>query len=82
MSQVPHSKKSPRISPEDQKAIQTYWVVYEAHMVEIQDELAHLAEFPEYARFVQSTTPEQLIERQRTSRENQHKAIFEGDLGP
>jgi PAS domain S-box-containing protein len=73
----------PALTPEEQKGLQDYWKVYEAHRAEIRAELLKgLEAQSEFKIFLQRERPQQSAEQEQLSTEIQRKAIYDGDWGP
>lgn len=73
----------PLLTPEEQKGLQDYWGVYEAHRSEIRAELIKRAqERPEFGAILQSEVPAQTAEQQSQSIEIQRRAIQDGAWEP
>ncbi len=73
----------PQLSLEEQKGLQDYWDVYEAHRAEVDAELMRFAaQIPEFKLIIDNSSLQQSPEQQQQNREIQRRAIYEGEWEP
>ncbi len=72
-----------RLTPEEQKGLEDYWGVYEAHRSDIRARLARdIEQHPEFSAILQQGSAEQSGEQEQRSLELQRRAIFNGEWDP
>ncbi len=72
-----------RLTPEEQKGLEDYWGVYEAHRSEVRAQLAQgIEQHPEITSILQLEPAGQSAERERRSLELQRRAVFNGEWDP
>jgi PAS domain S-box-containing protein len=77
------SRLSLDLTPDEQKGLQDFWSVYEAHSAEIRAELIKKsAQQPEFKFILSAEQPRQTLEKQSRSLELQRRAIYEGIWEP
>jgi anti-anti-sigma regulatory factor len=74
-------QRSPTLpGPDEQRAIQAYWAVYEAHRTELLEKVrASALAMPDFVAVIRGMTPEQLDEEDRIGLQIQRKAVLDGD---
>lgn len=73
----------PQLSAEEQRGLQDYWNVYEAHRADVDAELIRFAaQIPEFKRIIDNSSLQESAEQQQANREIQRHAIYEGEWGP
>lgn len=73
----------PQLSAEEQKGLQDYWDVYEAHRADIDAELMQFAaQIPEFRLIIDNSSLQQSAEQQQANRERQRRAIYDGQWEP
>ena len=71
------------LTPEEQKGLQDYWTVYEAHRTEVRDELFRsMLRRPELEASLHAEASLQSTKEQRAFIDVQRRAIFDGQWGP
>ena len=72
-----------RLTPDEQKGLEDYWTVYEAHRLDIRAGLVRdIAQHPEFSAILQMEPAGQSPEQEQRAVELQRRAIFEGDWDP
>jgi PAS domain S-box-containing protein len=72
-----------RLTPEEQKGLEDYWRVYEAHRLAIRAEFAHdIQQHPELSAALQIESAGQSVQQDSRSLELQRRAILEGEWDP
>ena len=73
----------PKLGAEEQKGLQDYWDVYEAHRDEVDVELARFAaQIPEFKLILENSSLQQSPEQRNAGREIQRRAVYEGEWEP
>jgi PAS domain S-box-containing protein len=73
----------PQLGVEEQKGLQDYWDVFEAHREEIDAALLRFAaQIPEFKSIIENPSFQQTPEQQRAAQERQRRAVYEGAWEP